>query len=432
MNETEDTTLSGQMASLLSNEWLQSQANELGVVQRQRLLHITDFVWVLMMVFGTGQATTLASLRSAFNLHTGLGLAQSSFNQRFTSSMASLMAACVSKLLNHAHDDLPRFESKWLEHFSNITAIDSSIIRVHDCLRQVWPSTAPGQAALKLHAVYNVTHSMPHKFKLTAGTVHDGTPWRKVGQWVSKRLFLVDLGYYDFKFLARLQKHKALFVTRAKSNFNPVILKVHSKHRGRAMDLEGKTLAEVLPRLKRQVLDVQVEVSYPSGKQKKSSRNQTLSMRLVLVFNEETGKYHRYLCNLDPTEQDALAVAGLYKLRWEIELLFKALKSDGGGLGKIPGKRACVVETLLWASIARLLLSRIFLRKVRKTRGSLERVIPERRWDKRLSEAAHHILNVLVPRRRKPSADPLLDFLLRCAPDPNADRRSLLDPLTIC
>ncbi|MBH24561.1 MAG: hypothetical protein CMH57_08935 [Myxococcales bacterium] len=432
MGETQDTLLTEQMASLLTVMWLQEQAHQLGVVKRQRLVHITDFVWTLIVAFGTGKDTTLTALCSTFNLHTGLDLAQSSFNKRFTPQMATLMATSVTHLLQTARESLPRFDSKWLDYFSNLTAIDATIIRVHDSLRSLWPSCTAGQAAIKLHAVHNVTHAMPHKFQLSAGTLHDSKPWRRLGAWVKGHLLLFDLGYYNFNFFARLQAKGALFVTRAKSDFNPVILKVHGKTRGQAMEVEGKRLAEVLPRLRRKVLDAEVEVTHKTRKYKEKQRTKTMRLRLVMVYNEETGQYHRYLCNLDPQIQDGLMVAALYGLRWEVELLFKALKSSSGGLVKVPGKRACVVECLVWASIAKLLISRIMLRRVRKQRGVLERHIPENRWDKRLCDIASQLLNALVQRRRAASADPLMDFLLRTAPDPNRHRRTPLDSLALC
>ena len=198
------------------------------------------------------------------------------------------------------------------------------------------------------------------------------------------------------------------------------------------MEVEGKRLAEVLPRLRRKVLDAEVEVTHKTLKYKEKQRTKTMRLRLVMVYNEETGQYHRYLCNLDPQIQDGLMVSALYGLRWEVELLFKALKSSSGGLVKVPGKRACVVECLVWASIAKLLISRIMLRRVRKQRGVLERHIPENRWDKRLCDIASQLLNALVQRRRAASADPLMDFLLRTAPDPNRHRRTPLDSLALC
>lgn len=432
MSKRQDKTLLQQMASLLPSAWLEKQARDLAVVRRQRLVHVADFVWTLILAFGSGKDCSLTSLHGTFERHTNQKLAQNSFNKRFTPQMATLMVSCVHLLLEQALQGLPRFEPGWLDHFSKLTAIDATVIKVHHSLRKLWPSTTPGQAAVKLHAIYNLTHALPHKLKLSQGTLHDSKAWRDIGHWASGHLFLFDLGYYSFSFFASLCRHQAFFVTRAKMNFDPVIVAVNGTWPGRAMKLEGKTLSEVLPRLKRQFVDVMVEVSYKGPKRKGKAKTETLRLRMVLVLNKASGEYHRYLCNLDPAVQSAQEVEALYKLRWEIELLFKSLKSASGGLGRIPGRRACVVECLLWASVAKLLLSRILLRRARKMRGLQERHLPENRWDKRFSDITGDLLQVLVVRRcSERSRDPFMDFLCRCASDPNPKRRNNLDSLVI-
>jgi len=58
------------------------------------------------------------------------------------------------------------------------------------------------------------------------------------------------------------------------------------------VDIVGKKLSEVLPKLKRRIIDVKVEVSFKrrkyNGKQKKDSKR----FRLVAIYNVEDKKYH--------------------------------------------------------------------------------------------------------------------------------------------
>jgi len=48
---------------------------------------------------------------------------------------------------------------------------------------------------------------------------------------------------------------------------------------------------------------------------------------LVAVFNEDEEKYHVYLTNFAKDVLEAEDVAKLYGARWDIELIFKELKS---------------------------------------------------------------------------------------------------------
>ena len=48
------------------------------------------------------------------------------------------------------------------------------------------------------------------------------------------------------------------------------------------------------------------------------------------MLNEDSGEYHLYVTNLARDNYHAPDIAQLYRARWEIELLFKELKSRFG------------------------------------------------------------------------------------------------------
>ena len=75
-------------------------------------------------------------------------------------------------------------------------------------------------------------------------------------------------------------------------------LEANRSYRGRSIDVRGKYLQDILKDLKRQVLDVDVEVAFNRrayrGKEKKDNER----FRLVAVYNEDEDKYHLYITNL--------------------------------------------------------------------------------------------------------------------------------------
>jgi IS4 transposase len=110
-------------------------------------------------------------------------------------------------------------------------------------------------------------------------------------------------------------------------------------HRGNTIDLAGNKLKDVLPRLKREIIDVEVEVSFKraaklSNKEEdsfevyhpKGKSKVTENFRLIGTFDEYSKTYHLYITNITPEQLSAEDVALLYKARWSIELLFKELK----------------------------------------------------------------------------------------------------------
>ncbi|MFQ6073089.1 MAG: hypothetical protein ACE5KT_10385 [Methanosarcinales archaeon] len=79
---------------------------------------------------------------------------------------------------------------------------------------------------------------------------------------------------------------------------NPNIIKLNKTYRGNSIPIEGKKLKDVLPYLKREVLDVMVEITFKKRKYKGKQTTITQLFRLVAVLNKKTGKYHLYITNI--------------------------------------------------------------------------------------------------------------------------------------
>jgi IS4 transposase len=78
---------------------------------------------------------------------------------------------------------------------------------------------------------------------------------------------------------------------------------------------------------------------------------------VVAVKNEETDEHPADSTNIDPHVLTAEQVAGLYRARWQVDLIFNELKSRYA-LDKINTKTRHAVEGLVWAALLNLLASR--------------------------------------------------------------------------
>jgi len=78
------------------------------------------------------------------------------------------------------------------------------------------------------------------------------------------------------------------------------------------------------------VVDLEVEVEFKRRKYKEMQRKDAKRLRLVAIYNVEEQKYHVYLTNIPADRLDAKDIAVLYSARWEVELIFKELKSRYG------------------------------------------------------------------------------------------------------
>ena len=166
-------------------------------------------------------------------------------------------------------------------------------------------------------------------------------------------LFLLDRAYNSASLWWRIDRVGGFFVTRLPASYKPTIRHGNRKHRGQSRKVERKKLREVLEGLQRNVLDVMCAFSvrvrpYRTDK----GRRLTHPFRVVALKNRKTKKYHLYVTNIPANMLAAEDIATLYKLRWEVEISYKAGKS-GCGLAELNSSKPHVVRTLVLAALLR-------------------------------------------------------------------------------
>ncbi len=117
----------------------------------------------------------------------------------------------------------------------------------------------------------------------------------------------------------------------------------------RAISLPERRLRDVLGDLSREIIDVTVEIEFKRRAYAGKQSTDSMEFRVVGVRNEDTDDYHLYVTNL-PDEFTPRQVGALYGLRWEVELLFRELKSLYG-LEKFQTSDPAIVELLVVAAL---------------------------------------------------------------------------------
>jgi len=73
---------------------------------------------------------------------------------------------------------------------------------------------------------------------------------------------------------------------------------------------------------------VEVEVEFKRGPYNGTRSLDTKRFRVVGVRNEDADDYHLYVTNLSREEFFPADLAQIYRCRWEVELLFRELKTQ--------------------------------------------------------------------------------------------------------
>jgi IS4 transposase len=295
-------------------------------------------------------------------------------------------------------------------------------------LAKSFPATRTNhtKAALKTHVVMSVRGAGPQSIRVTSERAHDGPVFR-VGKWVKDHLLLFDLGYFSYHLFARIDQSGGYFLTRLKRSANPTIVRVNRVHRGQTIDVVGERVHDVVDRLQREVLDVTVDVRFARRRYAGRARHDWQELRVVGLRDPGTDKYHLYITNIPVDKLTAEELRITYALRWQIELLFKELKSTYR-LRDMPSKKRVVVEALLYATILTLVVSRYLLAALRRRWAELAERIPLQRWASVLESVASELLQIMTRplREIKPLLERISKLLHHEVVDPNRSRPSLL------
>jgi IS4 transposase len=132
-------------------------------------------------------------------------------------------------------------------------------------------------------------------------------------------LLLEDRGYEHRRFFLDMQSAGGFFIVRGNKAIRPTVRRAHDLHGRRLRHLEGKPLSwEALP-------SRSVDVAIEWGTGLETYRGRLVALHKRGRRNEKTFVYLH--TNLERTEFSAREIGQLYRLRWQIELLFKECKS---------------------------------------------------------------------------------------------------------
>ena len=246
---------------LFPADWLRSNARAYGATKRYVKVDIVVFFWVLVLAPPRGAFCSLAALQRRFHIASGFTIVTSAFLKRFSKSFVEFLDACFRRAVEFSFE--PMATPAMLRSFTDVLAIDSSLITLADTLASVFPgprnNNAP--AAAKVNAVYSIISSSIRSLAIAEGTKAE-TKFLKLNKAVTGSLLLFDLGYFAYEIFARIDQLDAFFISRVKKSVNPRIVLDRHTGPGRTRPLVGMKLKEAVKGLGRDVLDVDVEVVF--------------------------------------------------------------------------------------------------------------------------------------------------------------------------
>jgi hypothetical protein len=216
-------------------------------------------------------------------------------------------------------------------------AIDSTTISL--CLSLYdWASFRSTKAGIKIHTSYDIKNQIPDFMVVTEAKQSDHRGMKLIP--VSEgAIYVLDRGYLCLKTLANINKNRAFFVTRTKTNTQYTIIKKN--------EITGDGIIE------------DCLISFSGVK----SSDYDKPLRLVRFENPEDNKMYDYITN--NFKLAASTIASIYKARWDIELFFKWIKQNLK-IKTFVGTSENAVLIQIWVAAIAYLLTE-YLRFISKT-----------------------------------------------------------------
>jgi hypothetical protein len=330
--------------------------NELGKMARfcRRERQVTPFRLALSLIesFAGGTVKCIADIQRGFNALCESNVQYKPFhNQLAKRQFPTFVRLLLSRLLNELACEVLRFapESPFAR-FDHIRIQDGTSFAVKRTLAETFPGrfTTISPAAVELHVDLDLMSEMMNRVVLSPDSAAERQFLPDVEE-VTGGLLLGDRGYYGNPYLQALDAAGGFFIVRGKFNINPLILRAIGADGREVKRLRNRRLKEVAGRLsKYEHLDMKVRFGCTAG---------SFECRLVVHPNPRENKPRYLVTNLEPEVFTPQHISDGYRLRWQVELLFKEWKSHAN-LHAFDTSNPYIVEGLIWASLCAATLKR--------------------------------------------------------------------------
>lgn len=205
------------------------------------------------------------------------------------------------------------------------------------------PQSGKSKGGIKAHTVINADEKVPHLIWYTQASTSDHVLLSKL-KLDPDTIYVFDKGYNDYVAYYRFTQGQTGFVTRLKDNAAYEVLQ--------ELDIPDEVHSGVI---KDELIYVKVKLDNGS--------KQKLKLRRVVFWDDVDKRLFVYVTNLFDIRADL--IVALYKIRWQIELLFKQLKQNFP-LRYFLGDNENAIKIQIWCSLIANLLLTVVMKMVKR------------------------------------------------------------------
>ncbi|WP_040980553.1 MULTISPECIES: IS4 family transposase [Oceanobacillus] len=325
-------------------------AKETGFIKRKRLVTANDFLTLLFHLHGNFAKCSIQELCTKILTEQDISVSRAGLDKKFTPEAVLFLQQLIQELLSEQKTATPSvlaLEENW--PFRSIRILDSSAIAVPD--HQKKRASQTRQTSAKLQLEFDALSGVSTFLHLDFDNVNDTKMGGERIPFLSEEeLCMQDLGYFSFSQFKKIEENEAFFLTKVRADAylayqnpfpsyhsNGKVVQSSLYHR---IDLE-KLCQKMEPgeHLELEGVHFGRDAHFPARCILFAHDNDQRQRRISKIDRRKTktGKKPKqvvrdlagitiYMTNL-PEWISPSQLTELYRLRWQVELTFKVLKS---------------------------------------------------------------------------------------------------------
>lgn len=347
MKQEDINTVMRKMKTVFCVKTLNALGKSIGFSQRERIITPGRLALSLIKAFSCNKIETIADAQRCFNEMFNEKIAYKPFhNQVAKKTFSELMRQIASSVLEHTVVQVLEFnKNSLLEKFESIYLQDGTSFGLKKSLCKRFPGRfrTVSPAAVELHVTYELPYESPTKITLTADKESERAELPRPEE-LENSLLLADAGYLSALYLSQLQSSNASYLMRASTKINPIVVNNGESIINKKTAKTLKDSKKHFSKSKTYDLDVIFRDDSTNAQH-----------RLIVIWNKKKKAYVYLITNLSRQEYTAEQIREIYRLRWQIELVFKEWKSYAN-LHKFDTSNESIAEGFIWCAIIAALI----------------------------------------------------------------------------
>lgn len=324
------------LREIFSERELQKKAVASGFYKRKCDFTPTKFFDLLLYCASLPQSISLSQTSAKVKTMHGLKITKQSIDGRFTEGAVAFVKDILKELLERQLSKV--FCEDFLPQFNHVRIKDSTRFLVPDKLREHFKGHRTSHACISIQFEYDARSGKILDLNVTAGTRNDATDASETKTKINKGdLVLRDLGYFNLSVLTGFADQGASFISRLNTSilvFEPdttekiVFKDLYRQMRERKITrcdkqvLLGKGKLEQL----RLIIEIVPEQVYEERIRKVNKYNKDHGWTTSEEYKARC-RFNMFITNVPNEELSVEETMLLYRLRWQVELMFKNWKS---------------------------------------------------------------------------------------------------------